>query len=108
MVESYEPKNKRQKTSHGKIDVPISAKKTQKPQSGGLINVNVEEYKNNPEAFEPEKKESSGKQVIIQFKDAEDKEVGMEISVDSLASKRDLNEMLAEFLPEQDENLTVP
>lgn len=70
--------------------------------------MNVEEYVNNPEAFEPEQKESSGKQVIIQFKDAEDKEVGMQISVDSLVSKKDLNAMLAEFLPEPDENETVP
>lgn len=45
--------------------------------------------------------------MIIQFKDAEEKEVGVQISIDSLASKRDLNLMLAEFLPEQDENATV-
>ena len=32
----------------------------------------------------------------------------MQISVDSLASKKDLNAMLAEFLPEPDENETVP
>lgn len=108
MVESYEPKSKRQKTSHQLADVPINSKKVKKAAQGGLINVNVEEYVNNPEAFEPEQKESSGKQVIIQFKDAEDKEVGMQISVDSLVSKKDLNAMLAEFLPEPDENETVP
>ena len=77
MVESLEPKSKRQKTSHNQSDLPITSKKPSKDKPSSLINVNVEEYKKNPEAFEPEQKEASGKQVIIQFKDADDKEVGM-------------------------------
>ena len=41
------------------------------------------------------------KQVIIQFKDADEKEVGAQLSVPANASKADLNVMLATFLEEQ-------
>jgi hypothetical protein len=44
-----------------------------------------------------------GTQVVIQFKDDDGDNVGVQISVDSMSSKADLNKMLAEFLtPEQD------
>ena len=107
MVESYKPSNKRQKKEHVHPNETIKERlrsnkkedKAKEAEDSGLVNVNVEEYKQNPEIFEEELKQESGTQVIIQFKDAEEKEIGVQISLDSLASKRDLNEMLAEFLP---------
>ena len=48
MVESLAPKSKRQKTSHTQSDLPATSKKPLKDQPSSLINVNVEEYKNNP------------------------------------------------------------
>jgi hypothetical protein len=65
----------------------------------GLTNVNY-----NPEVLsEPEQMRQGGTQVVIQFKDDDGDNVGVQISVDSMSSKADLNKMLAEFLtPEQD------
>ena len=61
MVETYKPKNKRQKIEHVHPTAPLKGKKGKKAaQASELVNVNVEEYKDNPEAFEEEKKESSG------------------------------------------------
>lgn len=46
--------------------------------------------------------------MIIQFKDDKDELVGVQISVDSLSSKSDLNKMLAEFLKDKDDAETGP
>ena len=48
-----------------------SKRKGKKAEETELVNVNVEEYKHNPEAFEEEIKKTSGTQVIIQFRDSD-------------------------------------
>ena len=48
-----------------------SKKKGKRVEEAELVNVNVEEYKHNPEAFEEEIKKTSGTQVIIQFRDSD-------------------------------------
>lgn len=49
-----------------------------------------------------------GTQCIIQFKDDDGEVVGVQISVDSLSSKGDLNKMLHEFLQDQKQDHTGP
>ena len=70
----------------------------------GLTNINYTAEILN----EPEEPRLGGTQVIIQFKDDKDELVGVQISVDSLSSKGDLNKMLAEFLKDKEEDHTGP
>lgn len=68
----------------------------------GLTNLNY-----NPEhlnASDDDEQRVGGTQVIIQFKDDDGEAVGVQISVDSLSSKQDLNKMLAEFLTEKEDH----
>ena len=66
-----------------------------------LTNVNVEEYKENPEEFENlRERRPVGAQVFIQFKDSDDKVVGESIQLDSYSNKAELNMVLTEMLQE--------
>lgn len=66
MVESYKPTNKRQKVTHIhpaaqlKEKTETNEKKSKKGEDNSLVNVNVEEYKSNPEAFEVAEKKEIG------------------------------------------------
>ena len=74
--------------------------KKEKVEDGGLTNVNVEEYKADPQKFEEELNLTKpvGAQVFIQFQDAESNELGQQISVDSFSSKKELNAVLFQLL----------
>ena len=57
MVETYKTQNKRQKTGPSEKPAPAKEtakdnKKAKKAEDNALINVNVEEYKQNPEDFD--------------------------------------------------------
>ena len=84
-LEAEEPASKRQKLHHE----PVA-------KSVGLINVNIEEQK----AAGTQDLKPQGREVIIQFRNNEDKEVGTQISINSGSSKMDLNKILTEFLSE--------
>lgn len=70
----------------------------------GLVNVNIEEQKQKEANGEVDIK-PQGREVIIQFKNTEDQEVGVQISISSASSKLDLNKILAEFLEGEEAQL---
>ena len=66
-----------------------------------MTNVNVEEYKRNPEEFESlRERRPVGAQIFIQFHDSDQNAVGEQISVDSYSNKGDLNQVLVQILRE--------
>lgn len=77
-----------------------NSKKRQKtdrfdPQ-GGLTNLNY-----HPGILDLDEPKIGGHQLVIQFKDNDGNQVGVQISVDSLSSKQDLNKMLSEFINQE-------
>lgn len=88
-------------TSSFNAEEPASKrKKVEHPQ--GLVNVNIEEQRLREANGEVDPK-PHGREVIIQFRNVEEKEVGVQISINSGSSKGDLNKILAEFLPDNKE-----
>ena len=93
VIDNSKP-NKRQKTKHTRPEEV-------------LTNVNVEEYKVNPEEFEELlEKRPVGAQIFIQFQDSESNVVGEQIAVDSLSNKAELNTVLAAILEDAGINNT--
>ena len=86
--------------------VEVENKKRRKLDAAfeGLTNVN---YTADVLGQEDEPK-VGGTQCIIQFEDDDGEVVGVQISVDSMSSKGDLNKMLAEFLQDKQEDHTGP
>ena len=99
----------KKKTRQDKVELqPEKRKKVQeknKEDDFSLTNINVEEYKADPEKFEEEFNATKpvGTQVFIQFQDADNKTVGQQISVDSYTGKGDLNAVLMQIL--EDNNM---
>ena len=88
------------------VEVTEQSKKRRKLDNAfeGLTNLNYTAEVLN----EPDEPKVGGTQVIIQFKDDDGEEVGVQISLDSLSSKGDLNKMLYEFLADKIGDHTGP